>query len=128
MLKEKWLAEADFTRSHDQSNITLMRLEVIAEELTEAHLDDLLGRPTVDSYGNDQEAGMLPFMEYMRAKYLEKYPFQGKAIGREQTSRLCTATLDRITGQETPTGVVVAVPDALGALTYNHLGVLPALG
>ncbi len=69
VLKEKWLAEADFTRSYDHSNIMLMRLEVIAEELTEADIDDLLGRPTVDSYGNDQEAGMLPFMEYMQEKH-----------------------------------------------------------
>lgn len=76
VLKEKWLAEADFTRSYDHSNIMLMRLEVIAEELTSADLDDLLERPTVDSYGNDQEAGMLPFMEFMREKYREKISFK----------------------------------------------------
>lgn len=72
VLKEKWLAEADFTRSYDHSNIILMRLEVIAEELTKADLDDLIERPTVDTYGNDQEAGMLPFMEYMRKKHPDK--------------------------------------------------------
>lgn len=72
VLKDKWLTEADFTRSYDHSNVMLMRLEVVAEELTEADLDDLLGHPTVDARGNDQEAGMLPFMEYMREKYPSK--------------------------------------------------------
>ncbi len=69
VLKDKWLAEADFTRSYDHSNVMLMRLEVVAEELTQANLDDLIERPTVDTYGNDQEAGMLPFMQYMREKH-----------------------------------------------------------
>jgi hypothetical protein len=71
VLKEKWLAEA-FTRSYDHSNVMLMRLEVIAEELTKADLDDLIERPTVDTYSNNQEAGMLPFMEYMREKHPDK--------------------------------------------------------
>lgn len=72
VLKEKWLTEADFTRSYDHSNVMLMRLEVVAEELTKDDLDGLIERPTVDSYGNDQEAGMLPFMEYMREKHSDK--------------------------------------------------------
>jgi uncharacterized protein (TIGR02391 family) len=72
VLKEKWLTEADFTRSYDHSNVMLMRLEVIADELTKADLDDLIERPTIDAYGNDQEAGMLPFVEYMREKHPDK--------------------------------------------------------
>ena len=46
VLKTKWLDEADFTRSYDHSNIVLMRLELVVEELTEVDLDRLLDLPT----------------------------------------------------------------------------------
>ena len=46
VLKTKWLDEADFTRSYDHSNIVLMRLELVIDELTEADLDRLLDLPT----------------------------------------------------------------------------------
>ncbi|WP_207346378.1 TIGR02391 family protein [Arthrobacter sp. E3] len=72
VLKKKWLAEVDFTRSYDHSNIMVMRLEVVADALTKADLDHLLELPTVDAHGNDQEAGMLPFLEYMQQQFPEK--------------------------------------------------------
>lgn len=66
MLKRKWLIEADFTRSWDHSNVVLMRLELVAAELSDVDIDRLLDLPTRDTYGNDQLAGMLPFLEYVR--------------------------------------------------------------
>lgn len=69
VLKNKWLDEADFTRSYDHSNIVLMRLELVVDELTEADLDRLLELPTQDSYGNDQSAGMLPFLEFVQQQH-----------------------------------------------------------
>lgn len=68
VLKTKWLDEADFTRSYDHSNIVLMRLELVVDELTEADLDRLLDLPTKDSYGNDQSAGMQQFLEFVQKK------------------------------------------------------------
>lgn len=65
VLKEKWLEEADFTRSYDHSNVVLMRLELVVDELTQADLDRLLDLPTTDEYGNDQQAGMLPFLDFV---------------------------------------------------------------
>lgn len=72
VLKNKWLAEADFTRSYDHSNIMLMRLQIVAQELSMEDLDDLMERPMKDSYGNYQEAGMDSFIDYMR----EEYPYK----------------------------------------------------
>ncbi|MFJ5666365.1 TIGR02391 family protein [Micromonospora chalcea] len=69
VLKNKWLDEADFTRSYDHSNIVLMRLELVVDELEEADLDRLLDLPTRDSYGNDQSAGMLPFLEFVQRQH-----------------------------------------------------------
>ncbi|GAA3726911.1 hypothetical protein GCM10022225_05150 [Plantactinospora mayteni] len=69
VLKTKWLDEADFTRSYDHSNIVLMRLELVADELIGADLDRLLDLPTKDSYGNDQSAGMRQFLTFLRRKY-----------------------------------------------------------
>lgn len=66
VLKDKWLGDADFTRSWDHSNIVLMRLELVADELTQDDLDRLLDCPTADSHGNSQEAGMLQFLEYIQ--------------------------------------------------------------
>jgi uncharacterized protein (TIGR02391 family) len=66
VLKSKWLQEADFTRSYDHSNIMLMRLELVAEELTHADIDALLECPTIDHRGNSQDAGMLEFLEYIQ--------------------------------------------------------------
>ncbi len=69
VLKTKWLDEADFTRSYDHSNIVLMQLELVVDELTEADLDRLLDLRTKDSYGNDQSAGMQQFLEFVQKKY-----------------------------------------------------------
>ncbi|MHA4945694.1 TIGR02391 family protein [Micromonospora sp. SD19] len=69
VLKTKWLDEADFTRSYDHSNIMLMRLEIVVDELTEADLDRLLDLPTKDSFGNDQSAGMQQFLEFVQKEY-----------------------------------------------------------
>ncbi|TYL51171.1 TIGR02391 family protein [Agromyces mariniharenae] len=71
ILKHKWLDEADFTRSYDYSNVVLMRLELVAEELAAADLNQLLDQPTRDANGRDQAAGMLPFLEFMQQKYPE---------------------------------------------------------
>lgn len=72
VLKKKWLEDADFTRSFDHSNVVLMQLELVAAELTSDEIDQLLDRPTKDSYGNDQAAGMLPFLEYIQGNYPAK--------------------------------------------------------
>lgn len=71
VLKEKWLSEADFTRSYDHSNIVLMRLEVVADALSKADVDALLDLPTVDSNGYSQEAGTELFLQYVKEKYPE---------------------------------------------------------
>jgi hypothetical protein len=68
-LKDKWLDEADFTRSYDQSNVVWMRLELVADQLAEAELDRLLDLPTQDSYGNDQQAGEQQFLEFLEQKH-----------------------------------------------------------
>ncbi|GGS09980.1 hypothetical protein GCM10010169_63440 [Micromonospora fulviviridis] len=67
-LKDKWLREADFTRNWDHSNVVLMRLELVADELTQADVDNLLELPTHDSYGHNQLAGMEQFLEYVGKK------------------------------------------------------------
>jgi hypothetical protein len=48
-----------------------MQLELVAAELSADDIDDLLGRPTVDSHGNDQMAGMLQFLEYVDGRHPE---------------------------------------------------------
>jgi len=78
VLKTKWLDEADFTRSYDHSNIVLMRLELVVDELTEADLDRLLDLPTKDSYGNDQSAGMQQFLEFVQKKYPDRISQKAK--------------------------------------------------
>lgn len=78
VLKEKWLKEADFTRSYDHSNIVLMRLELVVDQLKEADLDQLLDLPTRDSYGNDQAAGVLPFLEFVQQQYPGKLSRKAK--------------------------------------------------
>ena len=66
VLKKKWLKDADFTRSWDHSNFVLMPNWILsAAELTADDMNDLLGRPTVDSHGNDQMAGIIQFLEYV---------------------------------------------------------------
>lgn len=79
VLKEKWLNDADFTRSYDHSNVVLMRLELVVDELTEADLDHLLELPTKDAFGNDQEAGMLPFLEFVQLKHTDRLSPRAKA-------------------------------------------------
>jgi uncharacterized protein (TIGR02391 family) len=72
VLKKKWLGNADFTRSWDHSNVVQMQLELVAVELTPADIDQLLDLPTRDSFGNDQEAGMLPFLEFVEQEHPDK--------------------------------------------------------
>lgn len=79
VLKTKWLDDADFTRSWDHSNVVLMQLELVAAELTSDDLDDLLDRPTLDSYGNDQSAGMLPFLEFIGQEHPGKLSSKAKS-------------------------------------------------
>lgn len=67
VLKRKWLSEVDFTRSWDASNVMLMKLQLVARELSTADVDGLLELPTRDAYDNDQLAGMLEFLEYVKA-------------------------------------------------------------
>jgi uncharacterized protein (TIGR02391 family) len=78
VLKKKWLGDADFTRSWDHSNVVLMQLELVAVELTSADIDQLLDLPTRDSFGNDQEAGMLPFLEFIEQEHPDKLSPQTK--------------------------------------------------
>ena len=66
VLKDKWLTEADFTINFDHSNVILMRLELVMDQLTQSDLEHLLDLPTKDTYGNDQEAGMWSFLEFMQ--------------------------------------------------------------
>lgn len=86
VLKKKWLEDADFTRSYDHSNVVLMRLELVAVELTKEDIDHLLELPTVDSRGNDQEAGMLPFLEYIEQQHPGKLSDKAKRWMKEQAS------------------------------------------
>ncbi|AZS43718.1 hypothetical protein BWL13_01284 [Microbacterium oleivorans] len=79
VLKDKWLGEADFTRSYDHSNIVLMRLEVVADALSKADIDTLLDLPVVDSNGFSQEAGTAMFLEYMGQKYPETISAKAEA-------------------------------------------------
>ena len=78
VLKKKWLDEADFTRSYDHSNIVLMRLELVVDELTESDLDNLLDSPTRDQYGNDQSAGMLPFLAFVQQQHPDRLSQKAK--------------------------------------------------
>lgn len=78
VLKKKWLEDADFTRSYDHSNVVLMQLELVAAELTSDEIDQLLDLPTRDSYGHDQEAGMLPFLEYIETSFPDKISRKAK--------------------------------------------------
>ena len=64
-LKEKWLSEANFARSWNESNRQLMRLQLVVDQVTAADLDHMLDLPTKDRYDNDQLAGMEPFLEYV---------------------------------------------------------------
>ncbi len=71
-LKEKWIVEADFAISYDHTNIDLMRLELIADELEAGDIDKLLDLPTKDKYDNEQGAGILEFLQYIQNEYLNK--------------------------------------------------------
>jgi hypothetical protein len=62
-----------------------MQLELVAVELTPADIDQLLDLPTRDSYGNDQEAGVLLFLEFIGQQYPDK--LSSKAKGWIETSR-----------------------------------------
>ena len=68
-LKEKWLGEANFSRSWDHSNVVFMQLELVADQLTEGDVDDLIDLPTEDAYGNDQQAGLEPFLAFLEEEF-----------------------------------------------------------
>lgn len=78
LLKEKWLDEADLTRSWDHSNLLFMRLELVVDEIGEADIERLLDLPTEDSYGNKQEAGMWPFLEFVQQRHPERISQRAK--------------------------------------------------
>lgn len=86
-LKTKWLAAADLTRSWDHSNEFFMLIELVAGELSQAEVDSLLDLPTKDSYGNDQDAGMLPFLEFMQTRHPEKLSPRAVSRIEEYASR-----------------------------------------
>jgi hypothetical protein len=101
VLKTKWLDEADFTRSYDHSNIVLMRLELVVDELTDADLDRLLDLPTKDSYGNDQSAGMQQFLEFPTGRLVswESAPEFGELLG-EASALVVTSSSSRRTQRQ----------------------------
>lgn len=68
-LKARWIREADFTRSWDHSNEVFMQLQLVAHHMTAEELDHLLELPTTDDYGNDQQAGLETFLQYLQEKY-----------------------------------------------------------
>jgi uncharacterized protein (TIGR02391 family) len=78
-LKDKWIREADFTWNWNHSNVVLMQLELVADELTQADVDALLDLPTQDSYGNDQLAGMQQFLEYIAQRDPSKLSTKAQA-------------------------------------------------
>jgi predicted nucleotide-binding protein len=79
-LKERWIREADFTRSWDHSNTVFMQLQVVADHITMEELDHLLDLPTTDDYGNDQQAGLDTFLKYIQQNHPEA--LSPKAIER----------------------------------------------
>lgn len=87
MLKTKWLGEADLTISWDHSNLLFMFLELVADEMSEGDLDYLLDLPTKDSYGNNQEAGMWPFLEFIQDLYPERLSQRARDKIAEYASR-----------------------------------------
>jgi uncharacterized protein (TIGR02391 family) len=68
-LKTKWLAEADFTRSWNHSNVVLMRLQLLVDDLTSEDIDRILNLPTKDRFGNDQLAGMDVFLKFVDGRH-----------------------------------------------------------
>lgn len=85
--KDKWLKEADFTRSFDHSNIMLMRLEVVADAMTMADVDYLLHLPTVDGNGNSQEAGTALCLEYMKREHPQTISVRAEDESLAKTER-----------------------------------------
>lgn len=79
-LKERWIREADFTRSWDHSNEVFMQLQLVARHITTEELDHLLELPTTDDFGNDQQAGLETFLRYLQKKHPEA--LSEKAIER----------------------------------------------
>ncbi|MFH6689306.1 TIGR02391 family protein [Cellulosimicrobium funkei] len=68
-LKAKWLTEADFTRSWNHSNVVLMRLQLLVDDLTAEDIDRILSLPTKDRFGNDQLAGMDVFLKFVDGRH-----------------------------------------------------------
>ena len=71
-LKVKWVQDADFTRSWDWTNIELMRLQIVQKYLTKKDLMKIIDKPTIDNYGNSQDAGRVDFVKSIQAKYPRK--------------------------------------------------------
>ncbi|WP_196804091.1 TIR domain-containing protein [Marmoricola sp. URHB0036] len=65
-LKERWIREADFTRTWDHSNTVFMQLQLVTSHITTEELDHILDLPTTDDYGNDQQAGLDIFLQYVQ--------------------------------------------------------------
>ncbi len=70
-LKDRWIREADFTRSWDHSNTVFMQLQLVAGHITMEELDQVLDLPTMDDYGNDQQAGLDVFLQYVQDHHPE---------------------------------------------------------
>ncbi|WGY03334.1 nucleotide-binding protein [Nocardioides sp. QY071] len=70
-LKDRWIQEADFTRSWDHSNTVFMQLQLVAGHLTVEEIDRILDLPTTDEYGNDQQAGLNVFLKYVQDHHPE---------------------------------------------------------
>lgn len=81
-LKDRWIQEADFTRSWDHSNTVFMQLQLVASHMTMEELDQILDLPTTDDYGNDQQAGLDVFLKYVRDHHPEF--LSSKALQRLQ--------------------------------------------
>ncbi len=71
-LKFKWVQDADFSRSWDNTNVELMKLQIVEKYLRKNDLEQLINKPTKDMYGNDQAAGRLEFIKSLQARYPRK--------------------------------------------------------
>ena len=81
-LKERWIQEADFTRSWDHSNLVFMQLQLVARHITTEDLDHVLDLPSTDEHGHEQQAGLDGFLQYLYEHYPEA--LSQKALLRRQ--------------------------------------------
>lgn len=71
-LKKKWFEELNFSISYDRTNIELMKLQLVIDDLSQEEIESLLDLPTKDKYGNEQGAGLLEFLKYIQSKHSTK--------------------------------------------------------